>query len=293
MTDEVWEGVRAKNERTMARHSEGAKKGLARRADTVPHVMSGFLSCGVCGANMVIVSGRGGSYSRYGCTQAWNRGACSNKLTIKVDDVERVFFSELQQYALSPNGIDHVLGEFVRQLGAASDEREASEKHLQGERKTIQLELANLMAALADGISAKSLRAAISDRERALQTVEAKLDQIKRAKPRVDLLELKNFVIKKLFDVVALIKVDRIRAKNELRQHLEELRMTPTRDGGGVPYYCGEGRWKIDANSVWMDDCTQFKTEVEGSGEAVESKGRVCSVGNVAGAGFEPATFGL
>ena len=59
VTDELWDAVRAKNERTMARYSEGAKKGLARRADTVPHIMSGFLTCGECGANMVIVSGQG------------------------------------------------------------------------------------------------------------------------------------------------------------------------------------------------------------------------------------------
>jgi len=60
--------------------------------------------------------------------------ACSNKLTIKLDDVERIFFSELQQYALSPNGIDQVLGEFVRQLEVASSERDVTEKQLEAER---------------------------------------------------------------------------------------------------------------------------------------------------------------
>ena len=293
VTNELWDAVRAKNERTMARYSEGAKKGLARRADTVPHIMSGFLTCGECGANMVIVSGRGGRYARYGCAQAWNRGACSNKLTIKLDDVERIFFSELQQYAISTNGIDQVLGEFVRQLAITSSERDASEKHLQGERKAIQQELDNFMTALAEGITAKSLRTAISEREHALQKVEAKLDQVKRFKPRIDLLELKNFVTKKLFDVVALLKVDRLRAKNELRKHLEELRMIPTRADDGRQYYSGEGRWEIGAGSIWMNDCKAFKTEVEGSREAVESKGQVSSVRSVAGGGFEPPTFGL
>jgi site-specific DNA recombinase len=293
VTDQVWAAVRAKNERTMARYSGGAKKGLARRADTVPHIMSGFLTCGVCGANIVIVSGRGGRYARYGCSQAWNRGTCSNKLTIKLDDVERIFFSELQQYALSPNGIDQVLGEFVRQLEVTSSERDVVEKQLQAERRTIQQELDNFMVALAEGISAKSLRTAISDRERTLQMVETKLRQLKKAKPCIDLLELRNFATQKLFDVVALLNTDRKRAKNELRQHLEELRMTPTRDGGGRPYYCGEGRWKIEAGSLWMNDCRKFKTEVEGNRQALESKEQVSSVGNVAGGGFEPPTFGL
>ena len=184
----------------------------------------------------------------------------------------------LQQYAISPNGIDRVLGEFVRQLAVTSNERDTTERHLQGERKAIQQELDNFMTALAEGISAKSVRDAISERERALQKVEAKLERVKRVKPRIDLLELKNFVTKNLFDVVALLKVDRLRAKNELRKHLEELRIIPTRDDGGRPYYTGEGRWEIGAGSIWMNDCKAFKTEVEGGREAVESKGQVSSV---------------
>lgn len=136
-------------------------------------------------------------------------------------------------------------------------------------------------------------RSAISERERALLKVEAKLEQIKRVKPRIDLLELKNFVTKNLFDVVALLKVDRLRTKNELRKHLEELRMIPTRADDGRLYYSGEGRWEIGAGSIWMNDCKVFKTEAEGIREAVESKGQVSGVRSVAGGGFEPPPLGV
>jgi len=96
------------------------------------------------------------------------------------------------------------------------------------------------MAALAEGISASRADGDIRP-ERTLQTVETKLRQLKEAKHSIDLLELKNFATQKLFDVVGCLNTDRKRAKNELRQHPEELRMIPTRDGGGHPYYCGEG----------------------------------------------------
>jgi hypothetical protein len=59
----------------------GNHPGLANRASTSLNILTGFMKCGVCGANLVIVTGRGkNGHHRYGCPQNFNRGARSNGL---------------------------------------------------------------------------------------------------------------------------------------------------------------------------------------------------------------------
>ena len=63
--------------------------GFVRGANTA-YLLTGLLKCGSCGANMVIVTGRGKhAHPSYGCPQNFYRGACDNKLKARQDWLEK------------------------------------------------------------------------------------------------------------------------------------------------------------------------------------------------------------
>jgi len=75
------------------------------------------MKCGVCGANLIIVTGRGkDGHRRYGCPQHFNRGACTNGLKERADFLEKQLLSELQNAVLRPDAVEYVVQEFERNL---------------------------------------------------------------------------------------------------------------------------------------------------------------------------------
>jgi hypothetical protein len=88
----------------------GAKSGGIEipRSATSPYHLSGLLKCGVCGANLIIVSGYGsyGHHPKYGCSQHFNRGTCSNAITVRRDWLERRLLDELQNQVLKRQAIE-------------------------------------------------------------------------------------------------------------------------------------------------------------------------------------------
>jgi len=59
------------------------------------------LKCGLCGSNVVPISGRGGvGWAKYGCPLHQNRGICSNALVVRRDSIEREIIEGLQREVL-------------------------------------------------------------------------------------------------------------------------------------------------------------------------------------------------
>ena len=66
-----------------------------------PNLLTGFMKCGSCGANLIVVSGRGKlNHPRYGCPQNFNRGACTNGVKERAAALEAILFAELQNAVL-------------------------------------------------------------------------------------------------------------------------------------------------------------------------------------------------
>jgi hypothetical protein len=113
----LWDRVQQRILWVNKKYNHGNTPGLAHRAATSPNLFTGFMKCGVCGANLIIVTGRGKSgHPRYGCPQNFNRGACSNGLKQRADEVETYLISQLQEAVLRPEAVDYAIQEFERQL---------------------------------------------------------------------------------------------------------------------------------------------------------------------------------
>jgi hypothetical protein len=292
--------------------------------------LSGFLKCNCCGANLVIVSGRGGGrWSRYGCSQRWNRGACKNDLTVRRADVEAAFFGELQSFASLNHAIEFLFPEFVSQLRAAIDSGADSIAQLNKRKAQLETEIDSLIDALAKGVSPATLKKRISERERELGEVKKELKTFKREELEVQFSELKKFVEERVQHLASLIEAVKPNAKYELTKHMDEVWMVPAKNAEGERFYFGVGKWDLlgglepllsrfrdllDFIETLRVRCIAkkstvgaFSTEFPERGnlqplgsellaiEKLNAHGAWLNVGvrSVAGAGFEPATFGL
>ncbi len=90
VSEELWEGVQRRISFVSKRFgSYMTVGGQSRTERSRRYLFSGFLACGVCGSNMVIVSGNGRrGYVKYGCPSHRYRGVCANSVMIRQDRLE-------------------------------------------------------------------------------------------------------------------------------------------------------------------------------------------------------------
>jgi hypothetical protein len=74
--ESLWDRVQQRLAWIAEKYNYANQPGLLHRAVTSPMLLTGFIKCGICGANLTIVNGRSkGRHPRYGCPQNYNRGA--------------------------------------------------------------------------------------------------------------------------------------------------------------------------------------------------------------------------
>jgi hypothetical protein len=221
------------------------------------HLLSGFLKCGSCGGNMIIV-GR----QKYGCREHWTRRnpACTNKRMIAQADIEARLFAELQKHVLTTRAIDYVLREVGRQVREQKRGASAELTALEKRRAVIDKELRNLTGAIAATGGSQAVMAAIVAREQERAEIASMLASVGKDAFEDRVGELKAFMLSSLSDIRGLLADDPARAKAKLAKHAGPIRLTPGSEG-----YTVEGEW-----------------DLLGASRA-----------SFAGVGFEPTTFGL
>src|ERR1700733_10375136 len=277
---ELWDRVQA-NLKATADRFPGMKPGLQNRSTSVPYLFSGTLKCGECGANLSILTGRGknNNAAAYGCPHHANRGVCSNNLYQRRDALETQLLEGLRDRLLNNSAIEEILFQISQSINSTLLDR--PEKFRDLEKAQIQLETE--MNNLADAIGRSGGSAFLF---KPLQGKEADRDSIVASLARYATHALISFdsdwlrtrILSDLQDLGSLLNMDPLRAKAELRKHITEIRMTPTQNEG-KGFYVAEGNWDlvgVDSNDP------QLRHEKEGQYFQM-----------VAGAGFEPATFGL
>src|SRR3989441_5593214 len=171
VTDNLWQAVQAR-QATLQRLYGGQRQGLLNRSASSGNLLTGFLKCGLCGANLVIVTGRRRRHAMYGCPQHFYRGACANGLRIRQEYLERQLLSELQAAVLRAEVLDYTLQEFQRQLEAARVYAAQDQERAQERKKTLEEQLQRLTGAVAESGHSSFLLQAIAEREGELAEVE-------------------------------------------------------------------------------------------------------------------------
>jgi hypothetical protein len=179
---------------------------------------------------------------------------CSNRARIKESQLEKKLFAQLHTAFNTPEVFDSLIGSLIQFQGELLAGTESAQRI-----QDLETQLRNLIEDLAQIGDSKALRDGIREREEELKGLKALKSNRKEISPD----EIAKKVQEALQDIPVLFKVDPLLAKAKLAEHLDSITMYPQPDGT----YSVEGDWDLLSS--------EFAPQM------------------VAGAGFEPATFGL
>jgi len=244
VSEDLWE--RAQRQIKFVNKRFGSYKavgGHSRTERSRQYVFSGFLTCGVCGSNMVIVSGNGKrGYVKYGCPSRRYRGVCSNSVMIRQDRLEEQLLAGLTQKLLRPDMLEYAVQRFAEKLQKRLKEIEEEQRSLasgitalQGRRAELKAKGTNLAEAIAAMGHSPTLLAQLSAVERDIERIDEKIAQTNTPKDlSLSMQRLREFVTEKTLDLQSVLKGDVAAARRALANHIEKLTLTPKETLEGV-----------------------------------------------------------
>ncbi len=183
------------------------------------YLLSGFLKCGICDANMIIVSGCGKG-ARYGCPQHWNRRACSNGLTIRPYELERVLLDQIQQAVLTPEVVDYL----AEQVNKAQTQRH-SKSESETEVRDVSRKIDRIVAAIETVGHSDALMKELVHLEDHKRQVATRTDDRHQLNDQ----QIRQHIAGALQDVSALLVKSPQLAKSKLSEHVDSIRLLRSR----------------------------------------------------------------
>ena len=235
----------------------GGRKGRGGMPTTL---FGGLLRCGRCGGSVVAVN----AY-RYGCAAAKDRGksVCIG-IGARKRDVDSALLTHLRDEILAPATIARIEREAIR-LSSALDGQAGD---VAGESRRQAREVEAEVGRLVEAIAAVGTSPALTER---LRIAETRLDEIKRSTARTSVATLPSAIRAHVRSIARGID-------EAAREHPVEARTALRQAFGDIQLVEREGT----IFAAFEDTAERLLLAVGGQ-----------YLGRVAGAGFEPATFGL
>jgi site-specific DNA recombinase len=270
--DDLWTAAKSRQQQTRHTMKSAGVLGAAKRPQ---YLFSGLTKCGICGAGF-IMSGK----NRLGCFGARDQGRCDNHLTIRRDEVEARVLTALQDKLLRQDLFEEFCDEFTREMNRLRMEHRASLSSAKREVERIGTRIKKLLNLMLDDELAvdegKTEIKALDARRKELQA------QIETADEPPPLLhpEMAELYRQKVTTLAQALERSETRteATEALRGLIDAIVLTPNQ---------GELRIELKGNlAAMLGAATNAKRSPETGDLSLQ-------VVMVAGAGFEPATFGL
>jgi site-specific DNA recombinase len=217
------------------------------------HLLSGILRCEECGGPLVVVDGY-----KYGCARAKDRGTCSNRLRVSRVLAERTLLRSIREDFLSEPAFRRYQRTFAATLKRQAPDADSAKSRLAAAEK----ELANVTAAIKAGIITPSTRQMLVDAEAAVRAAHDELRALDRATPAVMLPRMRE----RWHRIVGALE------DHSRRTDMQAARM---------------------AVEEVLGDRVVVRRNENGDLVAEIAASSASQITVVAGAGFEPATFGL
>ena len=270
--DEVWNQVKARQVEMRRVTSNGDAKRF-NRARRPKYLFSGLTKCAECGGGYVMYW-----RDRLACFGARSRGTCTNRLTISRQEVEERVLVALREKLMRRDLFEDFCREYVRELNRLRMEHRAGLSSARGELSTVEREIRKLVQAIKDGVSALSIK----DELLSLEARKAELQS------RLDLPEMPELLHPCMADVYrekvgSLCRAldseeSRAGAVDAIRALIETILLEPDGD-----------KLKITLKG----DLAGMLSAARDSKRSPDTGDLLVQIKLVAGAGFEPATFGL
>ncbi len=199
-----------------------------------PYLLTGLLTCGVCGGGMEVLSSPSGGRRRYHyrCYVARRKGpaCCTNKLPASMGDADTAVLSAVEETLLHPAVVERALAHAEAAIGRnrSADQRATLEADLANAEKGIR----RLTAAIVEGGELDSLVAALATCERQREEAQARLEAIRAPQPIFDPAAVRRTLEGNLHDWQGLLRGHVPQGQQVLRRLIVgRLTFAPTKAG--------------------------------------------------------------
>jgi len=225
---ELWAKVKAR-QRAMTRDTrpDKAEGKMARptfwEQQRPRYLLSGLMKCGCCGANYTKYGA-----NRFACAASRDRGTCSNKLTIRGDELEAAILAGLQARLMEPARFEQFVRAFVAETNRQRIALSAAKIGTQAALARVERQIKRLVDAIVEGADAIPLNTKLKELDAEKQRLTAELDAIADEKPllhpalAVTYRDRVASLAHALYD-----EQDGRQAFERLRSVIEEVRLTP------------------------------------------------------------------
>ena len=167
VADDVWARVQSRVQTGEDRSRSG---GRPPKTDT-QNLLSGIASCGVCGGGLAVeTSGRkDGRVAHSVCHRRRHYAACANVLRVRVEDLNEAVLHAIEEHALTPKAVEHVV-----QLTERDDVAERREE-LTRDRADVERRITTLLRALKNEGTARTIVERVRDLEQQRDALDADL----------------------------------------------------------------------------------------------------------------------
>ncbi len=182
--EDLWKAAHTRLDRTRQtylRRTGGALWGRPEAGIEARHLLSGFVVCGTCGGAMHAIrrTGRRGRPKIYfTCNNARVNGACGNRLSLTVSELDRVVVETIRKYVLTPEIVEDVITRAIELYASEADVYAERRDRLTAEATRLQDELARFTEAIRLGGPLVSLVAEIKHTEQRRADVLAQLEHL-------------------------------------------------------------------------------------------------------------------
>ena len=291
--DATWEAAqrRLRTRRRLFEHGRSA----------TAHLLSGLMLCDECGGRLGIVA-----RDYYGCRTHMELGACSNDLRIHRTAVEQLVIGELARHL--PGYID-ALAEAAARASAAPTSAGPADDDRPARLATLRRQAEAVMSAIRQGrLSGRALEEALGTYQAVWDEVEAleRTARPRQAEPaavRYDRAVVEDFAAR----LPEALRADVRLGREFLRETVASIRVTPLGERTLTCPVCGQSMRKVTPqhlgrHGLAMEDgyrryprlgfTRRARLLIQPSPDGLLNTAEVFGL-VVAGAGFEPATFGL
>ena len=270
--DDLWATAKLRQKSTRRTIAEG-RETHPERARRPTYLFSGLIKCAACGGGFSTISA-----TLYGCSNARNRGTCTNRLTIRRDVLEESVLQGLRDHLMHPDLVREFMAEYHREL----NKQHASADHAAAQRVTdlarVKRELAKLIQAIKDGVPASSIKDEFIALEARKELLERDIAQAPESAPRLhpNLAEIYRQKVAHLRDALN-DEAARMEAATIVRGLVDRIQLVP--DAAGV--------LQIEL----VGDLAKILALTNKNPRRFDPAGAQVTL--VAGTGFEPVTFRL
>jgi site-specific DNA recombinase len=271
--DEVWQAVQTRYASVQRKWKAGPEGRRFNQFRRPKYLFSGLTKCGECGAGFIVYS-----REQLGCFGTRDRGTCTNKLTISRHEVEERVLSALQDKLMRKDFFEEFCREFAREMNRLRMEQRAGLSGAKRELERVKREIQKVVEAIVDGVKGSELKDRMADLQNRKDALLKQLEVADEPPPLLhpSMADLYRSKVEKL--ATALQREDtRLEASETLRGLIDSIVLMPEK---------GQLRIELRGNlAAMLTAAQQTKRSPEGD--------LIVPVQMVAGAGFEPATFGL